>query len=97
LVRPLHKIAPRSSHVNLPGRDLNPANICAVCRVNLPDFAEFLDFGLDLRDFAHAAAWSSSQAQLRVSVHESRVTTVQRASSREVTSRMRRSDDTEAG
>jgi hypothetical protein len=56
LVRPLHKIAPRSSHVNLPGPDLNPANICAVCRVNLPDFAKFLDFGLVARDFARVAA-----------------------------------------
>jgi hypothetical protein len=60
LVKPLHKIAPRSSHVKLPGRDLNPANICAVCRVNLPDLARILVFGLVLRDFARAAAWSSS-------------------------------------
>jgi hypothetical protein len=48
LVKPLHKIAPRSSIVNLPGRDLNPANICTVCRVKLPDFAKILDFGLVL-------------------------------------------------
>ena len=34
--------------VNLPGRDLNSANICAVSRVNLPDFAKSLDFGLVL-------------------------------------------------
>ena len=64
-MKPLHKIAPRSSHVNPPGRDLNPANICTVCRVNLPGFAKILDFGLFLRDFARAAAWSSSQAQRR--------------------------------
>jgi hypothetical protein len=56
LVRPLHKIAPRSSHVNLPGRDLNPANICAVCRVKLPEFAKILEFGLVPRDFARADA-----------------------------------------
>ena len=98
-MKPLHKIAPRSSHVNPPGRDLNPANICTVCRVNLPGFAKILDFGLVLRDFARAAAWSSSQAQRRnppsVAVHVSRVTTVQRSSNREVISRMRRSEDTE--
>ena len=56
MVRPPHKIALRSSHVNLPGRDLNPANICAVCRVNLADFAKFLDFGRVARDFARVAA-----------------------------------------
>jgi hypothetical protein len=59
-VKPLDKIAPRSSQVNLPDRDLNPANISAVCRV--------------------------------VTVHESRVTRAQGASSCEVTSRMRGSD-----
>jgi hypothetical protein len=52
----LSDLAPRSSHVNVPGRDLNPANICAVCRVNLPDFAKILDFGLIARDFARVAA-----------------------------------------
>jgi hypothetical protein len=55
-VFPSPKIAPRSWHVNLPGRDLNPANICAVCRGNFSDFAEFLDFGLVARDFARVAA-----------------------------------------
>jgi hypothetical protein len=55
-VRPLHKIAPRSWHVNLPGRDLNPANIYVFCRGNFPDFAEFLDVGLVARDFARVAA-----------------------------------------
>jgi len=48
LLKPLHKIAPRSSVVNLPGRDLNRANLCVVCRVNRPDFAKILDFGLVL-------------------------------------------------
>jgi hypothetical protein len=46
------------------GPDLNPANICAVCRVNLPDFAKILDFGLVLRDFACAAAWIGPPARI---------------------------------
>jgi hypothetical protein len=48
-VKPLHKIAPQSSHVNLPGRDLNLTNICMGCRVELSDSARIL--GFVLRDF----------------------------------------------
>src|SRR5262249_3097685 len=64
-VKPLPTIAPRSALVNLPDRDGNPANLCAVCRVHLPDLAKILDFGLARRDFARAAARSSTQAQGR--------------------------------
>jgi hypothetical protein len=62
-VKPLHTIAPQSSRVNLPGRDLSPANIRAVRRVNLLDLAKILDCGLVLWDFARSHAWSRSQAK----------------------------------